>query len=136
MRRLEYVHSLRFLLLLTATIFFAGDVIANTAYQAQQRVITGTVSDELGEPLLGATVQIKGTTRGTQTGINGEYRVQVNEGEVLVFSYIGYKTLEISITDQTVLDVVLEIDETVLEEVVVVGYGTQKKSTLRVPFKP
>jgi TonB-linked SusC/RagA family outer membrane protein len=113
-----------------SAILFTSESLAYAEMQAQQREISGTVIDENGEELLGATVQVKGTTRGAQTGINGEYTVFASRGEILVFSYIGYKTLEVTVTDQTEINVVLEIDETVLEEVVVVGYGTQKKVNL------
>lgn len=131
MPKLDQFLSLRIvLLLMMSAILFTSESLAYAEMQAQQREISGTVIDENGEELLGATVQVKGTTRGAQTGINGEYTVFASRGEILVFSYIGYKTLEVTVTDQTEINVVLEIDETVLEEVVVVGYGTQKKVNL------
>jgi TonB-linked SusC/RagA family outer membrane protein len=131
MPKLDQFLSLRIvLLLMMSAILFTSESLAYAEMQAQQREISGTVIDENGEELLGATVQVKGTTRGAQTGINGEYTVFASQGEILVFSYIGYKTLEVTVTDQTEINVVLEIDETVLEEVVVVGYGTQKKVNL------
>ena len=98
--------------------------------QAQERTITGTVTDESGDILTGATVRVKGTSRGTQTDLDGNYSIRVNEGDTLVFSYIGYKSLEIAVTDQEVIDVVLEIDAAELGEMVVIGYGSQKKINL------
>lgn len=123
-----------FLFLLIGSISLSSKSFASFSMikmqQVQQRSITGTVTDESGETLLGATVQVKGTTRGAQTDLNGEYLLRASTGETLSFSYLGYKTLEIIIQDQDVINAVLEFDQTILDEVVVVGYGTQKKVNL------
>ncbi|MEX2594339.1 MAG: TonB-dependent receptor [Anditalea sp.] len=90
--------------------------------------VNGTVtSQETGESLPGVNVLIKGTTTGTVTDIDGNYTVNAPEDEILVFSFIGYETKEIAVNGRSVIDVVLEEDMQGLEEVVVVGYGTQKK---------
>ncbi|CAZ98031.1 SusC/RagA family TonB-linked outer membrane protein [Zobellia galactanivorans] len=94
------------------------------------QTVTGSVKDKSG-PLPGASVVVKGTTMGTQTDFDGNYTVEdVTADAVLVFSYIGYRTQEVLIGGQTNIDVVLEDDAQSLDEVVVVGYGTQKKSNL------
>ena len=81
--------------------------------------------------MLAATVTVKGSTQGTVTNPEGKYEIVVNDpSAVLVFSYIGYVTQEIAVGDKTEIDVVMEEDFQGLEEVVVVGYGTQKKSEL------
>lgn len=91
--------------------------------------ITGTVTDAAGEALPGVTIKVKGTETGTTTGINGQYRLSSAAG-TLVFSYTGYASQEIPIEGRTLIDVVLTESATTLENVVVVGYGTQKKKDL------
>lgn len=92
--------------------------------------ISGTVINDAGEPFPGVTVQVKGTTIGTVTDIDGSFKLDVPEGSVLIFSFIGYKTQEIPIANQTIFEILLEEDHKNLDEVVVIGYGTQKKSDL------
>ncbi|GAB4018650.1 SusC/RagA family TonB-linked outer membrane protein [Spirosoma koreense] len=93
--------------------------------------ITGTVKDAKGEAVPGVNVLIKGTKTGTVTDIKGTFRLNLPTGnETLIFSYIGFKTLEISVKGQTALTVQLEEDAAALNEVVVVGYGVQKKVSL------
>ncbi len=93
--------------------------------------ITGQVSSEEGETLPGVNVLVKGTSIGTITDIDGNYRVSApDNAETLVFSYVGYLTKEIPINGQNVINVSLSPDVTALEEVVVVGFGTQKKADL------
>ena len=96
---------------------------------AQQRLVTGTVFEGDNEPLIGATVQVKGTSRGTITDLDGHFEIQATAKEVLQVSYVGYKTVEVSAAN-TNLNIQLTPDNDVLDEVVVVGYGTQKKATL------
>ena len=104
---------------------------ASTSVFAQRAVITGTVTDETGGPLPGATVQVKGTVTGITTGADGKYSLDISARNVtLVFSFVGYISQEIQVQNQTVIDVSLVPDITGLEEVVVVGYGTQKKSDI------
>lgn len=92
------------------------------------KTITGKVLDNQEAALPGASVQIKGTTKGTITDIDGNYSIEVPSSEsVLVFSFIGMKTQEVAVGNQTQINVQLEEDVTALEEVVVIGYGQQKK---------
>lgn len=92
--------------------------------------ITGTVTDESGEPLIGATVSVKGTTSGTVTGVDGKFTIIGEEGDVLLVSYIGYITKEVIVGSEDKLLVQLNSNATVLDDVVVVAYGTQKKSDI------
>ncbi|MCG8308777.1 MAG: SusC/RagA family TonB-linked outer membrane protein [Cytophagales bacterium] len=96
----------------------------------QERTITGNVtsSDEGGMP--GVNVVVKGTSIGSITDINGAYSINVPENAILVFSSVGYLTEEVEVGNQSIIDVVLEVDITALDEIVVVGYGTQKKENL------
>lgn len=97
----------------------------------QSRVIKGTVIDENKEALVGVNVLIKGSDIGTNTGLSGEFSLETTlENPTFVFSYIGYKTREILVNNDLILSVSLESDLTTLSEVVVIGYGTQKKSDL------
>lgn len=95
----------------------------------QSRQISGQVVDGNGDPVIGASVLVKGTSNGTITDIDGKFQLQ-NASGILVVSYIGYKTQEISLKGQKNLEIMLKEDAEVLDEVVVVGYGVQKKATL------
>jgi TonB-dependent starch-binding outer membrane protein SusC len=98
---------------------------------AQSIEITGTVTDAGdGSALPGVTVVIQGTTTGTVTNVDGNYSIEVESGSILNFSFIGYQTYNITIQDQEVIDVELERAVTDLDELVVVGYGTQRAATL------
>lgn len=99
----------------------------HAATYAQQRVVTGTVKDVSGAVMPGVNVLIKGTTVGTATDVNGSYSIQASDNDVLVISFIGYRTTEVTVGSRSVIDVTLEEDLTTLGEVVVVGYGVQKK---------
>jgi TonB-linked SusC/RagA family outer membrane protein len=97
----------------------------------EQRRITGTVKGDNNEPLVGATIQVQGTTLGTLTDADGRFSIDVpDESAVLVISYIGYITQVIPVSGRTTIDVVLAFAEELLEEIVVIGYGTQKKGTM------
>lgn len=96
-----------------------------------QSVVKGTVTDASGEPVIGASVIAKGNSNnGTITSIDGHYNITVNAKDVLVFSYIGMVSQEIKVAGNKVINVVLRDDVKALDEVIVVGYGTQKKSSL------
>lgn len=95
---------------------------------AQNKIITGNVKAEDGIPLPGVSVLVKGTSNGTMTDFDGHFSLQAKSSNTLVFSYMGMETQEIPVGDQNVVNVTLRTSETTLEEVVVVGYGTQKKS--------
>ena len=89
--------------------------------------VSGIVKDPNGQPVLGVTVVVPGTTRGTTTDADGRYTIEAATGETLNFSYIGYKQQTLRVNGQTRIDITLEEDNTSLEEVVVVGYGLQKR---------
>ena len=97
---------------------------------SQFKTITGRVTDgDSGEPLTGVNVKVDGTDAGTISDFNGYYTVLIPQtGGALVFSFVGYKTQKIEIGDLTVVNVILEPDQKLLDEVVVVGYGTQIKT--------
>jgi len=96
-----------------------------------QRSISGTVTDQAGEPMIGVTVAVRGTTVGTITDIGGNYTISdIADGATLTFSFVGMVTQEIPITDQTEINITLQPDVIGLEEVVVVGYGRQKKESV------
>lgn len=94
------------------------------------RKITGTVVDQNGEPVIGANVVVKGSTNGTITDIDGAYSLAVQDGAVLQITYIGYNPVEVKVGKENVIHVTLQEDLLALDEVVVVGYGTQKKLNL------
>lgn len=97
----------------------------------ESRTVTGVVRDKNGEPLVGASVQVVGTTSGMITDVDGRFRIQVaGNNEKLAFSFIGFDPLVVEIGEQTILDVIMENSFSELDEVVVVGYGTQKKVNL------
>jgi len=98
--------------------------------QAQERQLTGTVTDANGDPLIGVSVSVKGTATGTITDYDGNYQMTVSEETILVFSYVGFVTREFPVGDLTTLNVVMAEDAVLLEGVVVIGYGTQKKKDL------
>ncbi len=105
-----------------------GAFLCFSAVSAQ--TVSGTVADASG-PLPGASVVVKGTTNGTQTDFDGNFSIDnVDASGTLVISYIGYSTQEVAVNGQTTLNIVLVEDASQLDEVVVVGYGTQKKSTI------
>ena len=106
--------------------------LASTSVYAQRITVTGTVADEQsGTPLAGATVQVKGTMQGSITDVGGKYSIEVpGANSTLVFSFVGYGAKEVQVGNQTVINVTLREDVQGLEEVVVVGYSTQKKANL------
>lgn len=95
----------------------------------QKKTITGVVTDDLGEPIIGANVIEKGTTNGIITDINGKFTLDIAPGAVIQFSYIGYNTQEVKVGNQSTLAIQLVEDTQALSEVVVVGYGIQRKVT-------
>lgn len=97
---------------------------------AQQITVQGIVKDQTGETVIGASVMEKGTTNGTITGIDGDFSLNMSSNGTLVVSFVGYKTQEVQVKGQKQLQVVLSEDAEMLDEVVVIGYGTMKKSDL------
>src|SRR5690554_47127 len=106
---------------------YDGEPLAEIATSVADVTVTGTVRDVSGEPLPGVTVSLTGTSTGTATDLDGRYALTVPEGSTLVFSFIGFETQTIAIGGRSVIDVTLAEDMTSLDEVVVVGYGTQRK---------
>ncbi|MBR4822096.1 MAG: carboxypeptidase-like regulatory domain-containing protein, partial [Bacteroidales bacterium] len=102
-------------------------LLASTAMFAQRVTVTGTVKDAIG-PVIGASVIEKGTTNGATTDLDGKYSISVPANAVLEFKSIGYATQEIAVAGKSVIDVILAEDAEFLDEVVVVGYGTMKRS--------
>ena len=100
--------------------------------QSAPRTVSGTVTDAAtGEPLIGATVQVKGVTIGTTTDLNGMFSINLPANrKTLLFSYVGYEAQEIAVGRENYLNVALKQDANALDEVVVVGYGQQKKGML------
>ena len=105
-------------------------LIPVSVYAQNPRTVTGTVSDETGEPLIGASVKVVGEPIGAATDLDGRYTVKVPaKAKQLTFSYVGYENLTVDITSD-VIDVTLKPNNEVLDEVVVIGYGVRKKDDL------
>ena len=115
--------------LIAATLPGDGSILPSVAQQGDY-TLTGSVLDEFGGPVVGANVVIKGTTMGVVTDIDGKFSIQVPANAVLVISYIGYNSMEIPVNGQKSLNVTMKEDAEALDEVVVVGYGTQAKVNL------
>ena len=99
--------------------------------QAQTIKVSGQVVDQDGEPLIGATVRVKGSQTGSVTDIDGNFQLDAPSNATLVVSYVGYKDSEIAVRGRAIIEKIqLESDSQVLDQVVVVGYGTQKKADL------
>ncbi len=96
--------------------------------QAAQQSISGTVTDENGSPLPGATVLVQGTVNGTTTDFDGKFAIDADADAILEISYLGYSPKEVSVNGQSIISVQLDLDAAQLNEIVVVGYGTQKRS--------
>ncbi len=106
-------------------------IVAMSGAYAQQRTVTGKVTDASGQPLPGVTVVTKGTTQGTVTDVDGQYTLpNIEEDATLVFSFVGMLTKEVLVENQTQINMTLEQDVIGLEEVVAIGYGVQKKTTV------
>lgn len=103
---------------------------ASPAVQQQKNTVTGTVLDGSGIPIIGANVIEKGTTNGTVTNIDGQFSLNVGKNAILQITYIGYLTKEVTVGNQTSIQAILTEDLQKLDEVVVIGYGTQKKADL------
>ncbi len=92
--------------------------------------LSGKITDENGEGLPGASILVKGTTAGTTSGLDGSYKLVVPDGALIVVSFVGYKTQEVALNGRSIVDVQLQPDAEQLEEIVVVGFGTQKKESV------
>ena len=107
-----------------------GSSVEETITEPVQITITGSVIDENEQPLPGVSVLIKGTSRGTTTDFDGKYSINAASEDILTFSYIGFETQEITVGNQSVIDVAMQPDSEQLEEIVVVGYGSVNKRDL------
>ena len=97
---------------------------------AQQRTVTGNVSDDSGVPLIGATIVIEGTSTGVTTDFNGNYSINASQGEVLVISYVSYISQKVAVGSSDQIDITMTEDTTSLDEVVVMAYGSQTKKSI------
>ena len=114
--------------MLRRLMFLALMVLCTSGAFAQKQV-TGTVVDAAGEPVIGASVIVKGTSTGTVTDLDGNFIIKnVPDNSSLLISYVGYRNQTISVAGKSQINVTLEEDRQLLDEVVVVGYGVQKKS--------
>jgi TonB-linked SusC/RagA family outer membrane protein len=116
----------KFCLLLIMAVY----TLMYTSVYAQEKMVTGTVTDPLNLPVPGVNVIVKGTAKGVTTDMDGKYSLSAAAGETLVFTYIGFKTKEQKIGNTNSYNVTLESENATLDEVVVVGYGTKKKKDL------
>ena len=107
-------------------LLFFGPLVFTCSTMAQELAVSGTVSDTEG-PLPGVNIVEKGTTNGVTTDFDGNYTISVASDAVLVFSYIGYMTQEVPVAGNTQMDIVLQVDAQALDEVVIVGFGSQAK---------
>lgn len=116
----------RFIVLVTPELMNEGSITVS-----QQPAVSGKVTDESGQPLPGVTIVIKGTTQGTVTNADGEYSISsLPEDAILQFSFVGMRTQEVEVGTQTSINVEMEVDAIGIEEVVAIGFGTQKKVNL------
>ena len=128
--------SLALLIPLLSLVLTGNPTAAATTFPSPVRLllademITGTVLDETGKGLPGVSIQVKGTTRGATSDAEGKYRISAETGATLVFSFIGYASQELAIGSRSVVNITMTPDAQSLSEVVVVGYGTQKKVNL------
>ncbi|MFS8615989.1 MAG: TonB-dependent receptor [Solitalea sp.] len=114
----------------TRLAYVSSSMDENYKAEKWQESVSGTVSDTAGIPLPGVTVLVKGTTVGTSTDENGAFTIQANENDVLVFSMVGFATQEVPVSMGGAMSITLQQDAQQLDEVVVVGYGTQKKAVV------
>jgi len=114
-------HTLAALLML---MFFSSSLIA------QERTISGIVTESLGQPLEGVSVGIKGSAVGTITDLTGKFSLRATQGDTIVCSFVGYKTLAVGVVESSTFDIIMQPGNISLEDVVVVGYGTQQKKDL------
>ena len=112
-------------------IILTTEAIKDLHAQQQAKTVTGTVTDVSGEPIIGANIRIKGTTTGTITDIDGNFSIEAEPQSVIEVSYIGYLTQETVINNQKSIRFLLKEDTKTLDEVVVIGYGVQKKADLK-----
>lgn len=131
--RLSPLYMMVALLCIPITNIYAindSDNLIDTLSKRNQQAISGIVTDDAGIPLPGVTVIIKGTTKGAATDFDGAYTLQATNGDILEFSYVGFKTKSITVGPNVNYNIELETDSALLDEIVVVGYGTKSKAEL------
>lgn len=134
---LEYVskkirlHFYRVNSVISVTKIKPGEKAVSDKAKPIQFIVSGKVTDTRGEPLIGVTVRVQDTNMGTSTDVNGSYKIQVNEGEGLEFTYLGFKKETVAVNpNQTVINITLTEETSQLSEVVLVGYGSAKREDL------
>lgn len=120
----EFLRSIRVMMVLVACCF------SGSAWAQIQNGVSGLITDSSGEALVGVSIQIKGTTNGTITDLDGKFTLNAQQGNILHISYVGYTPQDIKVESNKQLRIMMEEDLKTLEEVVIVGYGTQKKVNL------
>ena len=110
--------------------FLLLSILCFVAICAQAQKVSGVVKDQSGEPVIGATVKVVGTNTGAVTDAKGHYEISASNGSILSFSYVGYLTKQMRLRGENVVDITLQEDNTTLNDLVVVGYGTMKKSDI------
>lgn len=134
MRKVEITKSMRIfflaILLLTWIPRYATADNTSVSMITQNVKVTGSVSDETGSPLIGVAVVVKGTSQGAITDINGNFSIDAPSDAILVFSYVGMSPVEVAVAGKTNLSVIMSEDSQAIDEVIVIGYGTVKKSNL------
>lgn len=130
--KLTFALSVLFLLACSPNVLLGSTTSFPTNLEGKNDVmtVTGTVTADDGEPLIGVTVVVKGGTGGTVTDIDGKFSIEADKDAVLEISYTGFKTMEVPVNGQTNLTITLSSDVALLEEIVVVGYGSRKKSDI------
>lgn len=115
---------------LKVLFIFVSLGLSSSSLFAQTKSITGLVTDESNEPLIGVSVVVQGTLSGTITNFDGEYSIQAKPGDNLVFSYVGMESITVKVEQQSIINVILKDDVELLGEVIVIGYGSAKKRDL------
>jgi len=126
----SWVKMFPLLLLAFTSISMMGNPLTNGSLEIVQQTISGTITDDTGSPLPGVNVLVVGTSNGTQSDFDGNYSIAANQGDILRFSYLGLKSVDLEVGSATNLNVTMEEDINSLDEVVVVGYGTTIKREL------
>src|SRR4051812_43037178 len=103
---------------------------ASTLTANAQATVQGRVTDENGKPVTSASVTVRGTSRGTATNENGEFKIQATRADVLIVSFVGFADKEVRIGSESYINVALTSNNSQLEQVIVVGYGTQKRANV------
>ena len=115
---------------ITKILFIICLLLSQAGVWAQTKSVTGIVSDDNGEPIIGANVTTKDKGKGTITDINGKYSISVTSKDIIEVSFIGYKNIQEKVGNRSIINFILKEDNNMLEDVVVIGYGTAKRANL------